>query len=323
MNKGQIVIALGNPYAIARDGQASASWGIVANLQRKSAPTPGENGLAVRPTLHHFGTLIQTDAKLNLGTSGGALVNLKGEMVGLTTSLAAVAGYEQAAGYAIPVDNAFRETVDKLKEGEERTHGLLGIQFRRDEPFPIAGVRVDMIYPAGPARQADIRPNDIITHVDDQVIHDGDDLMLNIGRLPAGRHAHITLERNGRVLQRDVMLAKFPVQGKTIITKPAPSWRGLTVDYATALLEYQSRVNSGDAPLEALRHRPRCRRREPRVVRRAAPRDSYQPRWQCEGGNARRIRAGGRRQRGRRRAAAGVRPDEKRDGHHSGGSAPE
>jgi serine protease Do len=250
LRKGQIVIALGNPYAIARDGQASASWGIVANLQRKAAPAPGENGSASRPTLQHFGALIQTDAKLNLGTSGGALVNLKGEMVGLTTSLAAVAGYEQAAGYAIPVDAAFRETIDRLKEGEERTHGLLGIQFRRDEPFPIAGVRVDLIYPAGPARQADIRPNDIITRVDDQAIHDGDDLMLNIGRLPAGRMTHITVERNGRVLERDVVLAKFPVQGKTIITKPAPSWRGLTVDYATALIEYQSRVNYGDAPLE-------------------------------------------------------------------------
>ena len=211
---------------------------------------PGEIGLPARPTLQHYGSLIQTDAKLNLGTSGGALVNLKGEMVGLTTSLAAVAGYEQAAGYAIPVDAAFRETVDRLKEGEERTHGLLGIQFRRDEAFPIAGVRVDMIYPAGPARQADIRPNDIITRVDDQPVRDGDDLMLNIGRLPAGHLTHITLERNGQVLKRDVLLAKYPVQGKTIITKPAPSWRGLTVDYATALLEYQSRVNSGDAPLE-------------------------------------------------------------------------
>ena len=59
-------------------------------------------------------------------------MNLQGEMIGLTTSLAAVAGYEQAAGYAIPVDDAFRETVDKLKAGEERTHGLLGITFRRE-----------------------------------------------------------------------------------------------------------------------------------------------------------------------------------------------
>ncbi len=250
LRKGQIVIALGNPYAIARDGQASASWGIVANLQRKSPPVAGDNGAPSRPTLQHFGSLIQTDAKLNLGTSGGALLNLQGEMVGLTTSLAAVAGYEQAAGYAIPVDDAFRETVEKLKVGEERTHGLLGITFRRDEGLPTNGVRVDMIYAAGPARQADIRPNDVIKSVNEQAIRDGDDLMLNIGRLPAGSPARITLERSGRVFQRQVTLAKFPVQGKVVITKPGPNWRGLTVDYATAMVEYQLRVNSGEAPAE-------------------------------------------------------------------------
>jgi len=250
LRKGQIVIALGNPYAIARDGQASASWGIVANLQRKAAPVAGENGMPGRPTLQHLGALVQTDAKLNLGTSGGALLNLKGEMVGLTTSLAAVAGYEQAAGYSIPVDEAFLETVNKLKEGEERTHGLLGITFHRDEELASPGVRVDTIFSAGPARQADIVAHDIITRVNDQPIRDGDDLMLAIGRLPAGSRARITLQRRGRVIERQVSLAKFPVQGKTIVTKMPPSWRGLRVDYATALAEYQLRVNSGEAPLE-------------------------------------------------------------------------
>ena len=86
LKKGQIVIALGNPYAIARDGQASASWGIVANLTRKDGPwlpEADERPGPARPTLHQYGTLIQTDARLNLGTSGGALLNLKGEMVGL------------------------------------------------------------------------------------------------------------------------------------------------------------------------------------------------------------------------------------------------
>ena len=65
--------------------------------------------------LYHFGTLIQTDAKLNLGTSGGALVNLRGEMIGLTTSLAATAGSEQAAGYAVPVDETFRRVVEAAR----------------------------------------------------------------------------------------------------------------------------------------------------------------------------------------------------------------
>jgi len=249
LRKGQFVVALGNPYAIARDGQASASWGIVSNLQRKAAPQPGDNGLQpTRPTLQHFGSLIQTDVKLNLGASGGALVNLKGEMVGLTTSLAAVAGYEQAAGYAIPVDEAFRETIAKLKNGEERTHGLLGITFHREEGIPASGVRVDAIYDAGPAGQAGIRKNDIITRIDDRPIRDGDDLLLSIGRLSAGRRARVTIERDGRVIERQVTLAKFPVPGATVVTNPTPSWRGMTVDYGTVLLEFPARAIAADGP---------------------------------------------------------------------------
>ena len=108
LKKGQIVISLGNPYAIARDGQPSAAWGIVSNLARKAPAGPGQSDSAGKTTLHHFGTLIQTDAKLNLGASGGPLLNLQGEMVGLSVALAAAAGYETAAGYAIPVDQTFR-----------------------------------------------------------------------------------------------------------------------------------------------------------------------------------------------------------------------
>ena len=127
LKKGQIVIALGNPYAIARDGQVSASWGIVSNLARKAPPAPSESDSTGKPTLHHFGTLIQTDAKLNLGTSGGALVNLQGEMVGLTVSWAAAAGFESAAGYAIPIDATFRRVLETLKQGREVEYGFLGV----------------------------------------------------------------------------------------------------------------------------------------------------------------------------------------------------
>ena len=78
VKRGQIVISLGNPWAIARDGQPSASWGIVANLHRKAPASPSEADPTGRPTLHHYGTLIQTDARLNLGTSGGPLLESQG-----------------------------------------------------------------------------------------------------------------------------------------------------------------------------------------------------------------------------------------------------
>ena len=76
LRKGQFVVAIGNPYAIQTDGQPTTSWGIVTNLARK-APTgtnlndaPGPEG-DYRTTLHHLGTLIQTDAKLGFAAAGG------------------------------------------------------------------------------------------------------------------------------------------------------------------------------------------------------------------------------------------------------------
>lgn len=238
LRKGQIVIALGNPYAIARDGQASASWGIVSNLQRKAASTPDydiEQGKFERKdTLHHFGTLIQTDAKLNLGTSGGALVNLKGEMIGLTTSLAAVAGYEQPAGYAIPVDDTFRRVVEKLKKGGEVAYGFLGVETNKLLNGAV-GVRVNRVVAGMPADRAGIRENDVIVRVEDDPIIDVDALMLHVGKLPAATIAKIVVNRDGRTLQRDVTLVKRAVHGAKVVTTPEPAWRGLRVDYPTAL----------------------------------------------------------------------------------------
>src|SRR5262249_52780164 len=103
VRKGDWVIALANPYAAGfRDGSPSAPWGIVSNLRRR-APG-GYRETDATKTLHHYGTLIQTDARLNLGCSGGALLNLDGELIGLTTSLAALTGGEGAGGYAVPMD---------------------------------------------------------------------------------------------------------------------------------------------------------------------------------------------------------------------------
>ncbi|MBI2823254.1 MAG: trypsin-like peptidase domain-containing protein [Planctomycetia bacterium] len=248
LRKGQIVIALGNPHAIARDGQASASWGIVANLQRKAAPLPAEPPASARGTLHHFGTLIQTDAKLNLGTSGGALVNLRGEMIGLTTALAAVAGFEQAAGYAIPVDDTFRDTVDRLKEGREKESGLLGVEPERG--LSIQGAVVHEARIGGPAQAAGIGRGDVIVQVDDESIRDEDDLMLHIGRRNPGDVARIVIERGGRRMAKEVVLAKFPIQVPMIVTNPESAWRGLSIDYPTALWDYQWRARMGEVPSE-------------------------------------------------------------------------
>jgi len=241
LRKGQIVLALGNPHAIARDGQASASWGIVANLTRKAPPSMEDSELSRKSTLHHFGTLIQTDAKLNLGTSGGALVNLRGEMVGLTTALAATAGYEQSAGYAYPVDDTFRRVVEALKQGREVEYGYLGIQpgnlSSQEVLAGLSGTRVYAVLPGTPAAKYGLQVGDLITSVDGRPVYDADSLVLSVGRLPVESVVRMGVLRGGRSVELKVTLSKYPVRGKKIVTTPAPDWRGLRVDYLTAVLD--------------------------------------------------------------------------------------
>ncbi|MGA2796157.1 MAG: trypsin-like peptidase domain-containing protein [Thermoguttaceae bacterium] len=251
LKKGQIVVSLGNPYAIARDGQASAAWGIVSNLARKAPASPGQSDPAGKTALQHFGTLIQTDAKLNLGTSGGPLMNLQGEMVGLSVALSAAAGYETAAGYAIPVDQTFRRVVETLKQGREVEYGFLGVQ-----PANLAagevlkgmhGIRVAQTIPGTPAVKYGLKTDDIITAVDDTPIHDADSFVLNVGKLPVEAVAHLDVIRDGRPRSVEVKLTKYAVRGKKIVTAPDPLWRGLRVEYPSAMISAEFRA-TGPSP---------------------------------------------------------------------------
>ncbi len=241
LKKGRIVIALGNPYAVARDGQVSACWGMVSNLSRKAPPTPSAADSTGKPTLHHLGTLIQTDAKLNLGTSGGPLLDLNGKMVGLTVALAATAGYEKSVGYAIPVDETFRRAVGTLKQGREVEYGLLGIwpaNLRSREILDgTHGIRVDWVGPGTPAERYGLKANDIVTAVDGRAIHEADELILQVSRKPVEAIAKLDLIRNGRPREINVVLAKYPVRGKKVITTPSAAWRGMRIDYSTALID--------------------------------------------------------------------------------------
>ena len=247
LKKGMFVVALGNPYAIARDGEVSASWGIIANLSRKAALTQNlENLTLEKQTLHHYGTLIQTDAKLNLGTSGGALVNLKGEMIGLTISIAALQGYESAVGFAIPVNDVFRRVVETLKDGRVPTFGFLGvgpenrqISERRRGKF---GARVVTVVPGTPAQEAQLQLGDIITSVAGVRIYDKNDLFRELSKRKAGGSIQLTVERRNRgnlqnSLTQSVRLSKKYIE--TVMsehgTQHEDSWRGLQVEYATAM----------------------------------------------------------------------------------------
>lgn len=248
VKKGQFVVALGNPYGIAREGEVSASWGIISNLRRQIPHTSSELETdSDQDTLYRFGGLIQTDAKLNLGTSGGALVNLKGEMVGLITALAATEGVERSTGYAIPVNETFKNTVNQLKTGHRAEFGFLGVsmedlsdEYRRRGQ---AGARISRVVPGTPAAAARLRDGDLITHVDRQAILDRDDAMYELGSKPVGADVRLTIQRGfrlgaaGRSMDALVSLSKkhIPSMRPAYSQIQPPRWRGMAVDFATAL----------------------------------------------------------------------------------------
>ena len=110
-----------------------------------------------RQALRHHPTLLQLDAKLNLGMSGGAVVNLKGELVGITTTGGDPAGFDVQAGYAIPMDALGRRIVETLKQGKEFEYGFLGI-----EPQPPGDQPGRRVEPGTPADTANLLHDDLI-----------------------------------------------------------------------------------------------------------------------------------------------------------------
>ena len=256
LRKGQFVVALGNPYAIASDGQPTASWGTITNLARKApagtnfndAPGPNNDH---RTTLHHLGTLIQTDARLGWNAGGGAVVNLRGELIGVTTTAATIAGHEQPAGYAIPINAVMRRIIETLRQGREVEYGMLGVGFGQAvvdaAPQGSTPLRISQVYPGGPAARGGLMPGDMITRVGTSRVDNIDAVQLAISAMPPQTTTTIEYERGGRTASATVTLAKLAVAGKQIAAQRPDAWRGIRVDYATALnaVQLAQAISSG------------------------------------------------------------------------------
>jgi S1-C subfamily serine protease len=243
LRKGAFVVSLANPFAAGfRDGSPSASLGIVSNLRRR-APGLTSDIERSRGNIHHLGSLIQTDARLQLGCSGGALLNLQGEMVGLTTAIAAISGGETPGGFAVAIDTGIRRIIDVLKHGDEVEYGFLGVRLHPDREGggPGRGVSLAEVPVGGPAWRAGLRATDVIVAVNDRPVRENDDLFLLVSTQLAGNEVRIEVIRPGQGRQVfPVRLAKFPVPGTPIASHRERPRLGLRVDY-TSVIGLQSR----------------------------------------------------------------------------------
>lgn len=191
------VMAIGNPYQLSQ----SVSLGIVSAL--------GRSGMGITA----YEDFIQTDAAINPGNSGGALVNARGELVGINTAIFTQSGGYQGIGFAVP-SNLVRRIVDELKQFGEVRRGSIGYL----EVAPLtSGIAAQLRSPSndgvvvmgmreGPASRAGIRPYDIIQSVNGQRVTDTSSLLRIISDQPIGSTAAIEVLREGRRLTIQVVI---------------------------------------------------------------------------------------------------------------------
>jgi len=233
--KGEMVVVLSNPFAAGfRDGSPSAAGGMIANIRRRVSGQKSE--LERDRQLHHLGILLQVDTKLDLGCSGGALLNLKGEMIGLTTALAALSGTDVPGGFAIPLDDGIRRIIEVLKRGEEVEYGFLGVT-PLAEPGNQRGVRVTNVLQGSPAQLGRLAANDLIVGIDGKPVQDTDDLFYLIGTGLAGNTVRLDVLRGGgkQAFPIAVKLAKYYLAGPIIAAHRPPARAGLRVDYTSII----------------------------------------------------------------------------------------
>ena len=194
---GDFAVAVGNPFGLGQ----TATAGIISAL--------GRSGLQ-REGLENF---IQTDASINSGNSGGALLNLKGELVGINTAILAPSGGNIGIGFAIP-SNMARNLSDQLIKYGEVKRGVLGIRgrdmtadlakaFNLDTPH---GTFVNEVLPKSAAAKAGIKAGDILLSLNGTPISSFAELRAKIGSVAPGTTLQIGLLRNGKPLNVSVTL---------------------------------------------------------------------------------------------------------------------
>jgi serine protease Do len=199
---GELVLAVGTPFE--PELAQSVSAGIVSAL--------GRRGIGVAD----YENFIQTDCAINTGNSGGPLVNLRGELVGVNTAIATLTGEYSGVGFAIPVDQAARVAERLLSEG--RVHraflGVLVIDVDSSIAAALAlegatGALVSEVNPDSPAAQAGLHPYDVITACDGVPTENANALRNQISSCDVGRDVTIELVRDGETLDAVVQLTEL------------------------------------------------------------------------------------------------------------------
>jgi serine protease DegQ len=200
---GELAVAIGSPLGL----ESTVTAGIISGLHRE---IPGANQQSLVD-------LLQTDAAISPGNSGGALVNGRGEIVGINEAYLPPSTGAVSLGFAIPSTTVV-DVVGQLLENGRASHAFLGITPQAITPEianqlgldRTSGVLVYEVEPGGPAADAGIQPGDVLTRMGGRELEGVEDLLDELRQHKAGDRVQITLVRGGRTQQVDVTLSERP-----------------------------------------------------------------------------------------------------------------
>jgi serine protease Do len=200
LRPGQLVLAFGNPLGF----RFTVTRGIISALNRSNPD--GSNR-------HKPGEFIQTDAAINQGNSGGALVNARGELIGINTFIISQTGGFTGMGFAIPQE-IVEHTVDTLIRDGKVNHGVMGVTITDVTPdnakfFQMnkaVGALVSDVSPDSPGGKAGLKTGDVITALNGKEVTDAGELQMEVSQKQAGDTIHLDVARDGKTLNIPVTL---------------------------------------------------------------------------------------------------------------------
>jgi len=212
---GQWVLAIGSPFGLNQ----TVTHGIVSARER------GQISLGSTIRIKDF---LQTDAAINPGSSGGPLVNLDGEVIGINTAIASHNGSNSGVAFSIPI-NLVKRVMSQLLEKGSVSRGYLGMQLADSfEPTTalklgldrVQGALVETVYPETPASVAGLRTNDVVLQLDGAAVRNENHLINMISLQPAGKKVRLQIWRERRVVILDATVGDW-AQGQNRF-RPTP-----------------------------------------------------------------------------------------------------
>lgn len=202
---GEWVLAIGNPFRL----RSTVTAGIVGALSRDVQIINDE---------FRIESFIQTDAAINRGNSGGALVNTSGELIGINTAIATQSGSYQGYGFAVPSNLALKVAKDIIEFGEVK-RGLMGVSIQTVDSRNanrlglerIEGVLINGIGSNSAAEEAELRPDDVILAVNSTPVNESNYLQEKVAMFRPGDEITLTIWRRGNQFDRLLTLREMPV----------------------------------------------------------------------------------------------------------------